>query len=288
MIPGQLGPCAVSSLEHLVKMMIAGTTTRNEAAVAIAKLGQLGEEKLVDILLQTSNRCGAQTRIAAAFGLGQLSLEVQQVLQILMEQDIPIGRADFVVEKLFEGSADPMPIQRRACLQALGSLGVKKEHRSIYLKPASLLSFFYTFLKDKDPKVRKTAAEMIAAQGSSGITEMAFSHMNTGELILIEAATKDSTPIIRQAAIHGLASLGAKSIRTIIMCLKDSHNSVKEYAGKVIQKVFKLSECNSNTYRYPSLRLPVLCQEDPMHNERHSFTLSTKSSMTGQNRIPMD
>jgi HEAT repeat protein len=133
---GKFGPKAASCLQDLLKVFIQGTVLRSQVAIAIASLGQEGEQALIDILVHHASGYGMQVRAAAAIGLGSVD-----------PKTIPTSRIDTIAEKLFDVSNDARPVLRCAVLKALGALGRKGQEDFTYLKSASLLAFFYTFLK---------------------------------------------------------------------------------------------------------------------------------------------
>ena len=203
------GDKAKDCLQELLKVLVHGTVLRTHVAMAIAALGEDGEKALIDILVQQSTTFGIQVRKSAAFGLGSIDLT-----------RVPVSRIEAIIEKLFDVSSDSRPILRAAVLSALGALGRKANETITYVKAPSLLSFFYSFMKDKDKSVRETAAQLIARSGSS----------QAGELLLIEAAMKDSNSLIRTSAVHGLYWVGPRSVRTVLLALRDQ----EEFVRKVI------------------------------------------------------
>jgi HEAT repeat protein len=92
--------------------------------------------------------------------------------------------------------------------------------------------------------VRDTAAELLALSGGN----------QAGELILIEGALKDSNPIIRASAVHGLYYVGAKTIRSVLLAMKDKDVSVRREACLSLMKFSTADVCavlsrRSNAHR---------------------------------------
>jgi HEAT repeat protein len=93
-----------------------------------------------------------------------------------------------------------------------------------YLKARNLLPFFYKRLADRHKGVRESALLCIQNFGPQG------------ELMFIEGATKDRSPIIRAECVSGLGQIGPATFRTLLLVLHDGDHTVREAASNAIVK----------------------------------------------------
>jgi len=140
---------------------------------------------------------------------------------------ISLQRGEIITACLCTNAKDYSPLVRVAAIQALGALGGRQFSNSVLqLHPTRLLPFLYGMLADRDSMVRVSAADHIAALWKEG-----------GELLLVEGLLKDSSPLVRGASAHGLAVLGPRSARSLLMALSDEDNNVKETAAQALLNI---------------------------------------------------
>ncbi|KNC46333.1 uncharacterized protein AMSG_02785 [Thecamonas trahens ATCC 50062] len=193
---GKLGTAAEPALPILRDVLVAGTVTRNLAAAAMARIGDIG------------NMPNTQVRIAAAYGLRNMPLTSESV--------------DYAVRDMFVAGKDPMPLVRCVVLESLALLGAASDDMIPYLTAKSLVPFLFTFLNDDAADVRRKAAHALADYGPQG------------ELLLIEGVLKDPHPRVRSAAAYGLGILGAQSTRTLLLALNDPAPAVIRSASRAL------------------------------------------------------
>jgi HEAT repeat protein len=80
-------------------------------------------------------------------------------------------------------------------------------------------------MRDVDEVVRMVAAESLAKAGPEG------------ELLLVEAVQRDTIPIVRAAAVHGLMRVGRTTMRSIVGALCDPEAVVRDAAGLALRSI---------------------------------------------------
>ena len=91
-----------------------------------------------------------------------------------------------------------------------------------YLRARSLLPFVYTSLRDNDATVRRAAALVLAKSSPQG------------EMLLIEGLLQDRDEKVRVAITHGLKFVGPRTIRTLLLAMRDRSTSVVNATAHVI------------------------------------------------------
>lgn len=200
---------ANSAIPILYKILRDGSINRNTVAETIVRLGPIGEKLLIDMLNKEPN-ANATLRGGA--------------VRALAFANVFSSNIDFVVEALFNLANDNMPSIRREVLLTLNSLAEKAKLQVTYLKPRMLLPLFFKFLKDPAKEVRDASTTGIVSSGPQG------------QLMLIEAMTKDDSPIVRAQAIRGLGIIGPSAFRSLLLGLHDPHHSVRKASADTISE----------------------------------------------------
>lgn len=198
---------ANSAIPILYKILKDGSINRNTVAETIVRLGPTGEKLLVEMLNREPN-ANATLRGGA--------------VKALAFANVYSSNIDFVVEALFQLANDNIPAIRREVLLTLKSLSEKAKSQVTYLKPRLLLPLYFKFMKDPVKEVRDASTLGIVNTGPQG------------QLMLIEAMTKDDNPLIRAQAIRGLGAVGASTFRSLLLGLHDPHHSVRKAAADTI------------------------------------------------------
>jgi HEAT repeat protein len=222
---------ASQAIPILYKILRDGSINRNTVAETIVRLGPAGEKLLIDMLNREPNgnatlRSGAVRALAFA--------------------NVYNGNIDFVVEALFQLANDNMPSIRREVILTLKGLAEKAKLQVTYLKPRMLLPLYFKFLKDQAKEVREAATEGIVSSGPQG------------QLMLIEAMTKDENPVVRGQAIRGLGQVGPSTFRSLLLGLHDPHPSVRKSASETIHS-FRVDEINEHFWEKNSQRQSMKC-----------------------------
>ena len=207
---GHLGAGANAIAMDVLRAMDGGKVQRTTAAKTLVKLVPVGQQLLLDLLCNA--RCqtkgGEKTRVAACQGLAFLP-----VASSLM---------DAVVRVLFDTCQDPTANVRAAAVLALGSLSSRTNETVTYLKSRSLLPFVYSHLKDADQIVRLASAQVLANSAPQG------------EMLLIEGLLQDKEEKVRVAITHGLKHVGPRSIRTLLLAMRDRSKKVRDASANVV------------------------------------------------------
>jgi len=140
----QIGPAvAEQTLPILARLLREGNVNRQTVAETIIKVGDLGEQCLVQ-LLKSEPENNHKLR--------------ECVIRALALADVNTPNVDFVIEVLFTSSKDKHAHVRKASLLSLDILHKKATSDGVtYLKPRHLMPFFYRSLADKDKEVRQCA-----------------------------------------------------------------------------------------------------------------------------------
>ena len=207
---GHMGAAANSIAMDVLRVLDAGKVQRTAAARALVRLAPAGQQILLDLLCNArcQTRGGVKTRAAAALALGHTP------------EASPL--TDATVRVLFDSCADPKPEVRSSALLSLGQLAGVTEERVTYLRSRSLLPFVYQHLRDRDAVVRKSAAEVLARAAPRG------------EMLLIEGLLQDKEERVRVAIAHGLRTVGAQSVRTLLLALQDQSAKVRAAVADAI------------------------------------------------------
>ena len=222
---------ASSAIPILYKILKDGSINRNTVAETIVRLGPSGEKLLVDMLNREPN-ANATLRGGA--------------VRALAFANVYSSNIDFVVEALFQLANDNVPGIRREVLLTLKSLAERAKLQVTYLKPRLLLPLYLRFMKDPVREVRDASTLGIVAAGPQG------------QLMLIEAMTKDDSPVVRGQAIRGLGEVGASTFRSLLLGLHDPHHSVRKAAADTIAR-FSVEEVNEEFWEKNSQRQSMKC-----------------------------
>ena len=157
----------------------------------------------------------SRLRSAAARGIGGINP---------LAKDLGSGMLR-TVQTLLVGCDDPIAIVRSSCIAALAKLSRGSREKVPYLRIRCLHPRIYRSMSDPDEVVRMVAAESLAKAGPEG------------ELLLVEAVQRDSFPLVRAAAIHGLMRVGNSTLRSIVGALDDPAPSVRDAASAALLKI---------------------------------------------------
>eukprot|EP00753_Platysulcus_tardus_P001283 PLAT11240.1.p1 GENE.PLAT11240.1~~PLAT11240.1.p1 ORF type:complete len:1416 (-),score=538.46 PLAT11240.1:34-4254(-) len=205
---GRCGEAGRPAIPFLLKSMKDGSVQRKVVAESLARMGREGVAALIN-LIRSSRYGNTQLRVAAAAGLGKLPADAELI--------------DAVVELLQQlCSTDSASLVRCASLVSLGRLSYRSKEKVTFLRVRSLLPFVYGFMKDSLAAVRSTAAAVLAQLGPQG------------EMVLMEGALKDSSALIRATAMGGLLKVGPRTVRTLLLALHDSDESVRLAASDAL------------------------------------------------------
>lgn len=222
---------ANSAIPILYKILRDGSINRNTVAETIVRLGPIGEKLLIDMLNKEPN--------------GNATLRSGAVRALAFANVFNVN-IDFVVEALFQLANDNMPSIRCEVLLTLKTLAEKSKLQVTYLKPRMLLPLYFKFLKDPAREVRDAATIGIVSSGPQG------------QLMLIEAMTKDENFNIRSQALKGLGLVGPSTFRSLLLGLHDPHPSVRKSASDTIH-TFKVEEINEHFWEKNSQRQSMKC-----------------------------
>jgi HEAT repeat protein len=222
---------ANSAIPILYRILRDGSINRNTVAETIVRLGPAGEKLLVDMLNKEPNS-NATLRGGA--------------IRALAFANVFSSNIDFVVEALFQLANDNMPSIRKEVLLTLKTLSEKAKLQVTYLKPRMLLPLYFKFLKDPTREVRDASTIGIVSTGPQG------------QLMLIEAMTKDESPLVRAQAIRGLGEIGPGTFRSLLLGLHDPHHTVRKAAAEAIHS-FKVEEISEEFWEKNSQRQSMKC-----------------------------
>jgi HEAT repeat protein len=222
---------ANSAIPILYRILKDGSINRNTVAETIVRLGPTGEKLLIDMLNKEPNgnstlRCGA--------------------IKALAHANVYNNNIDFVVEALFQLSNDNIPTVRREVLLTLKALAEKAKLQVTYLKPRMLLPLYFNFMKDPAKEVRDASTLGIVSAGPQG------------QLMLIEAMTKDDNYVVRAQAIKGLGVIGSSTFRSLLLGLHDPHPGVRKASADTIS-LFSPESINEEFWEKASQRQSMKC-----------------------------
>lgn len=204
-------PAAKTLIPLLIKKLKDGSINRNYVAETIVKLGPDGEKKVIEIMMKEP--------------IGNLVIRTS-IIRALGFSNVDSNTVDYVIEILFKLSTENTPVIRKESLLSLKSIADRANNKLVYLKPNSLMPLYMKFLKDPCKEIRDICIQCIIDLGPQG------------EMMLIEAFTKDMNHIIRAQAAKGLGLIGPSQFRTLILGLHDEHFYVRNSTARAISKNF--------------------------------------------------
>jgi len=211
---------AEPSIPILSKLLLESPINKAVIAEAMVNMGNLGEEKLLEIIDKNKQYNNSQndkliSSIAKSFAFVNLnSTNIDKVIQFLCHQ----------LNKSLS------PSIRKNCLFSLRKLSNRltknnpninfnesiENNNYIYLTEKNIIPIFYEKLKDKDFEIQKYAIDCILEFGPKG------------ELVFIEGLLKDKSPMVRCNCAVGLCLFGVHTLRTLInKGLFDTNKSVR-------------------------------------------------------------
>ncbi|CAG9335294.1 unnamed protein product [Blepharisma stoltei] len=223
---------AQKAIPVLFKILRDGSINRGTVAETIVRLGPQGERLLIDLLNHEPN--------------SNITLRTGAV-KALSQANIYHNNIDFVVETLFRLSNDRMPAVRKEVFLALNTLSERAKNQITYLKPRSLLPLYFRFLNDPAVEVKDTAMKCIVLLGPQG------------QLMLIEALTKDQNPQIRAQAAKGLGLFGPSTFRSLLLGLHDSHPFVRKIVAQTISNNFTAEAISEEFWEKVPQRQGIRC-----------------------------
>ena len=203
--------CIRKVIPVLIKFLKDGTVNRQVVADSIVGLGPEGQVQIIEILHKEPQ--------------GNMVLRTC-IIKALGTADVNANNIDFVIETLFKLTQESNSGIRKTALLSLCDITQQAKDKLIYLKSGTLLPLFLKFIKDPCKEVRKICIQAIVDFGAQG------------ELVLLEAFTRDSNFVIRAQAAKGLGLLGSRFFKTLILGLHDSHFYVRKNTDKTLRKCF--------------------------------------------------
>jgi HEAT repeat protein len=226
---------AEPSIPILSKLLLESPINKAVIAEAMINMGNLGEEKLLEIIDKNKQYNNNQndkliSSIAKSFAFVNLnSTNLDKVIQFLCHQ----------LNKSLS------PSIRKNCLFSLRKLSNRltknnpninfnesiENNNYIYLTEKNIIPIFYEKLKDKDFEIQKYAIDCILEFGAKG------------ELVFIEGLLKDKSPMVRCNCAVGLCLFGVHTLRTLInKGLFDTNKSVRINIQGAIIHFFKIDD----------------------------------------------
>ena len=223
------------SIPILSKLLLESPINKVIIAEAMVAMGNLGEEKLLEIIENNKNYTNNQSdklisAIAKSFSCINLnSANIDKIIQFLSHQ-------------LNNNISSNI---RKNCLFSLRQLSNRltknnpninfneslENNNYIYLTEKNLIPLFYDKLKDKEFEIQKYAIDCILEFGPKG------------ELIFIEGLLKDKSPIVRCNCAIGLCLSGVHTLRTLInKGLFDVNQSVRTNIQGAIIHFFNVDD----------------------------------------------
>ena len=191
---------AEEAIPILTKLLIESPINKTIISEVIIKMGNLGENKLLEILEKNNKNDKLVSSITKSFSYLNLnSNNIDNIIQLLCQ-------------KLYYNTSSNI---RKNCLYSLRKLSnrlkkynpnldLSENNKYIYLTEKNIIPLFYEKLKDKEFKIQKYAIDCILEFGPKG------------ELIFMEGLLKDKNPIIRLNCAIGLCLSGVHTFRTLI------------------------------------------------------------------------
>ena len=191
---------AEEAIPILTKLLIESPINKTIISEVIIKMGNLGENKLLEILEKNNKNDKLVSSITKSFSYLNLnSNNIDNIIQLLCQ-------------KLYYNTSSNI---RKNCLYSLRklsnrlkkynpNLNLSENNKYIYLTEKNIIPLFYEKLKDKEFKIQKYAIDCILEFGPKG------------ELIFMEGLLKDKNPIVRLNCAIGLCLSGVHTFRTLI------------------------------------------------------------------------
>ena len=191
---------AEEAIPILTKLLIESPINKTIISEVIIKMGNLGENKLLEILEKNNKNDKLVSSITKSFSYLNLnSNNIDNIIQLLCQ-------------KLYYNTSSNI---RKNCLYSLRKLSnrlkkynpnldLSENNKYIYLTEKNIIPLFYEKLKDKEFKIQKYAIDCILEFGPKG------------ELIFMEGLLKDKNPIVRLNCAIGLCLSGVHTFRTLI------------------------------------------------------------------------
>ena len=219
----------------LSKLLIETPMNKTIIAEAMVSMGDLGENKLLEIIDKNKNYSNNYndkliSSITKSFSYINLnSSNIDKIIQFLCHH--------------LNNSVSPSI--RKNCLFSLRKLSNRlaknnpniifnkkiESKNYIYLSEKNLIPIFYDKLKDKEFEIQKYAIDCILEFGPKG------------ELIFIEGLLKDKSPIVRCNCAIGLCLSGVHTLRTLInKGLFDNNHSVRTNIQGAILHFFSVND----------------------------------------------
>ncbi len=218
---------AEQAIPILSKLLIDSPINKSLIAEVIVSMGNLGENKLLEIIEKNDKNDKLISSITKSFSYVNLnSNNISNIIQLLCQ-------------KLY---SNPSSIIRKNCLFSLRKLSnrLKKYNpdinfgendKYVYLTEKNIIPLFYEKLKDKEFKIQKYAIDCILEFGPKG------------ELIFLEGLLKDKSPIVRLNCAIGLCLSGVHTFRTLInKGLFDNNKSVRTNIQGAILHFFNIDD----------------------------------------------
>ena len=218
---------AEQAIPTLSKLLIDSPINKSLIAEVIVSMGNLGENKLLEIIEKNDKNDKLISSITKSFSYVNLnSNNISNIIQLLCQ-------------KLY---GNPSSIIRKNCLFSLRKLSnrLKKYNpdidfgendKYVYLTEKNIIPLFYEKLKDKEFKIQKYAIDCILEFGPKG------------ELIFLEGLLKDKSPIVRLNCAIGLCLSGVHTFRTLInKGLFDNNKSVRTNIQGAILHFFNIDD----------------------------------------------
>ena len=218
---------AEDALPVLTKLLIESPINKTIISEVIVSMGDLGENKLLEIMDKNNKNDKLISCITKSFIYVNLnSNNIDSIIQLLCQ-------------KLY---SNPSSIIRINCLFSLRKLSNRlrkynpdinfgENDKYIYLTEKNIIPLFYEKLKDKEFKIQKYAIDCILEFGPKG------------ELIFLEGLLKDKSPIVRLNCAIGLCLSGVHTLRTLInKGLFDNNKSVRTNIQGAILHFFNIDD----------------------------------------------
>ena len=218
---------AEQAIPVLTKLLIESPINKTIISEVIVSMGNLGENKLLEIIDKNDKNDKLISSIIKSFSYINLnSINIDKIIQLLCQ-------------KLYN---NPSSIIRKNCLFSLRKLSNRlrkynpdinfsDNDKYIYLTEKNIIPLFYEKLKDKEFKIQKYAIDCILEFGPKG------------ELIFLEGLLKDKSPIVRLNCAIGLCLSGVHTLRTLInKGLFDNNKSVRTNIQGAIIHFFNIDE----------------------------------------------
>ena len=214
---------SVQALPVLTKLLIESPINKTIISEVIISLGNLGENKLLEIIDKNDKNVKLISSVTKSFSYINLnSNNIDIIIQLLCQ-------------KLYNSSSINI---RQNCLFSLRKLSnklkkynpninISDNNKYIYLTEKNIIPLFYEKLKDKEFKIQKYAIDCLLEFGPKG------------ELIFLEGLLKDKSPVVRLNCAIGLCLSGVHTFRTLLnKGLFDCNKSVRINIQKAILHFF--------------------------------------------------